>query len=155
MMQRYGGRRSRRTVNGRKMRGRRRSNLFSKALAPFKRFQSATGLSRRTVVSAGGAPPTDFGQVAKTWNAGGQQMFQNTSGLMGTWKKTGKWKTWRARKHIVVSTNPRLGTFLKGYGRLDTMMKRFQKQAPKARRSSTSKGGREVVVVEGRSGSHQ
>jgi len=154
MMQRYGGRRSQR-VGRRKVRGRRRGSIWSKLQAPFKRAQSFTGVSRRTnVVGGGGMPPSDFGQLAKTWVAGQQTMFMNTAGLMGTWKKDGRWKTWRARKHVVVSTNPRLGTFLRGYGRLDTMMKRFQKKAPKARTSSTSRGKGEVVVVPGQPGTH-
>lgn len=120
------------------------------------RAQSATGLSRRTqVVSRGQEAPQEFGTIVKTWSAGGQQFYMNSQGLMGTRKSNGVWRTWRPRRHVVVSSNPRLGTFLRAYGRLDTMAKRFQKKMPrKSSGSSKTKphshgkgGGTDIIQV--------
>lgn len=86
---------------------------------------------------SGGAVPSTFGTVAKTWSTGTAKFYMNQRGKIGCFKKNGIWKEWYPARHIVVPRNPRIGTLIKADKRVDTMISRLARRAGLVKRRTT------------------
>lgn len=84
---------------------------------------------------AGGLPGAGVG-VAYAWNTGTATFYRLTDGKIAVQRKNGTWKTYRPKKHIVVSSNPRMGTLIKATKKLNKLNARlgkiYRKKSPKA-----------------------
>ncbi len=74
---------------------------------------------------SGGIPS---GWVAYSWDTGTARFYRLIDGRIAVQKKNGVWKVYRAKKHIVVSSNPRIGTFNRAAKRFDKLEKRLTKK---------------------------
>ena len=79
----------------------------------------------------GAGYPNAFGGVgvAYSWTTGTAVFFRLMDGRIAVQKKNGVWKIYRPKKHIVLSTNPRLSQlkkFDRAYSRLNKMVKKFK-----------------------------
>ena len=75
--------------------------------------------------------PEAFGGigVAYSWSTGTAVFFRLMDGRIAVQKKNGVWKLYRPKKHIVLSTNPRLSQlrkFDRAYSRLNKMVSKFK-----------------------------
>lgn len=75
--------------------------------------------------------PNAFGGVgvAYSWSTGTAVFFRLMDGRIAVQKKNGVWKIYRPKKHIVLSTNPRLNQlrkFDRAYSRLNKIVKKFK-----------------------------
>lgn len=67
--------------------------------------------------------------IAYSWATGTAVFFRLTDGRIAVQKKNGVWKIYRPKKHIVLSTNPRLSQlrkFDRAYTRLNKMVTKFK-----------------------------
>ena len=90
-------------------------------------------------------------QIVKTWSTGTAQFYMFQNGMIGCFKKDGRFKAWRPKRHIVISSNPRLGNLLKGAKKVNKLLLDLDKQADKVMRTSASRskrGRRNVKIVE-------
>lgn len=62
---------------------------------------------------ANGGPPDQTDPVAYTWNTGTAKFYRLQSGKIAVQRKNGLWKVYRPKKHIVISTNPRMSAISK------------------------------------------
>lgn len=63
--------------------------------------------------------------VAKSWDTGTAKFYLLEDGRIACRKLSGVWKFWRPRKHLVIPTNPRVGTLVKANKRVSRLMKSF------------------------------
>jgi len=66
--------------------------------------------------------------IAYTWDTGTAIFYRLIDGRIAVQRKNGTWKVYRAKKHIVISSNPRIGTFNKAAKRFDKLEKRLTKK---------------------------
>ncbi len=80
--------------------------------------------------------------VVKSWTTfpGGPIFTMFSNGKIAVRKKNGVLKVYRPKKHIVISSNPRVGTLLRADARLDSLTSRLRKVL--ARRAGGSRSGR-------------
>lgn len=77
--------------------------------------------------------------VAYTWNTGTAVFYRLLDGRIAVQRRNGTWKVYRPKKHIVVPTNPRIGTLIRADKRIKRLMKGIQKSLPPARRRAPSR----------------
>lgn len=145
----------RQTGRSRKIRSRRGFSLFRSPANLLHRVQSATGMSRRTQVTAQMVPGgADLGgaSMVRSWDANGQSFFMTSDGKIHTRKKNGVMKSWRPPRHIVVSRNPRVGTLLRATKRMGTLLSGLQKSMPRktTRRKSSTPSSHSHEVISGK-----
>lgn len=84
-----------------------------------------------------GVPGFAAGAIAKSWNTGTAQFYMLTDGRICAQRKNGTWKIYRPKKHIVVPSNPRIGTLIRADKRVDRLMRGLARRAGiKSRRRS-------------------
>jgi len=83
---------------------------------------------------AGQIPGALGAQVAYSWNTGTAVFYRLTDGRIAVQRKNGVWKVYRPKKHIVVPSNPRIGTLTRAMTRIDRLSKKLAKKLPKTRR---------------------
>ncbi len=89
------------------------------------------GLPSGLTGQVGAAYPGAFGGigVAYSWSTGTAVFFRLMDGRIAVQRKNGVWKIYRPKKHIVLSTNPRLSQlrkFDRAYSRLNKMVSKFK-----------------------------
>lgn len=83
---------------------------------------------------AGAGPGLTSQSIVKSWVAAGTVFYMFQNGMIGCFKKDGRFKAWRPKKHIVVPRNPKIGTLLKAHNRVNCLVDRLDRQADDTRR---------------------
>jgi len=66
--------------------------------------------------------------ITAFWSTGTATFFQAQTGQILVQRKDGTWKVHRPKKHIVLSNNPRVKTFLKARDKFNTLDKALRKK---------------------------
>ena len=104
------------------------------------------GVIPGTMIPLGGPglPEPPAHMVAKEWSTGTAQFYMLIDGRIAVYsKKAKRWKVYRPKKHIVLSSNPRIGTLLRGVSRT---MRLFNSITKKARKSGAYRTTRRTTT---------
>lgn len=95
-------------------------------LGPGLPFGDLAPFGRGSPFSVGGTIP-GRDEIVKTWDANGTPFAMLRDRRIAVMRRDGTIKVYRPRKHVVVSSNPKLGSFLRAERRLRTTRNRLKK----------------------------
>lgn len=93
-----------------------------------------------------GVPGIPAGAIVKRWSTGTAVFYKLADGRIAAQRKDGSFRIYRPKKHIVVSSNPRVGTLLRADARLDKLVKGLSKSVNKHTKKSPA---RKVNITSG------